>query len=122
MSSIPCYFSGGIESGSHVSVTYTGDFNGSTLDGITILGITGEVPENLSERSTGFTISGDIAASTSNTITILTYDGMYITCNIEKASNSSTGGLLTGSSVRITFNPANCRTTNIYTALKIEDA
>ena len=121
MSSIPCYFSGGIESGSHVSVTYTGDFNGTTLDGITILGITGEVPENLSERSTGFTISGDIAASTSNTITLLTYDGVYITCNIESASNESTGGLLTGSSVKITFNPADSRKTNIYKALKIED-
>lgn len=121
MSAIPCYFSGGIESGSHVSVTYTGNFNGTTLDGITVLGITGEVPENVSERSTGFTISGDIAASTANTITILTYDGMYITCNIESASNTSTGGLLTGSSVKITFNPADSRQTNIYKALKIED-
>ena len=31
MSAIPCYFSGGIESGSHVNVIYTGDFNGTTL-------------------------------------------------------------------------------------------
>lgn len=121
MSAIPCYFSGGITSGSHVNVTYTGDFNGTTLDGITVLGITGEVPENLSERSTGFTLSGEITASTANTITILTYDGMYITCNTESASNESTGGLLSGSSVRITFNPADSRQTNIYKALKIED-
>ena len=121
LSAIPCYFSGGIESGSHVNVTYTGDFNGTTLDGITVLGVTGEIPENLSERSTGFTISGEIVASTTNTITILTYDGMNITCNTESASNESTGGLLTGSSVKITFNPADSRQTNIYTALKIED-
>ncbi|MBU5482437.1 hypothetical protein [Blautia sp. MSJ-19] len=121
ISKIPCYFSGGIESGSHVNITYTGDFDGSSLEGITILGITGEIPENLSDRSTGFTISGDIAASTANTITLLTYDGMYVTCNTENASNVSTGGLLSGSSVKITFNPADSRQSNIYQALKIED-
>ena len=121
LSSIPCYFSGGIESGSHVNVTYTGNFNGTTLDGITVLGVTGEIPENLSDRSAGFTVSGEIVASTANTITILTYDGMNITCNTENALNKSTGGLLIGSSVKITFNPADSRQTNIYTALKIED-
>ena len=121
MSAIPCYFSGGIESGAHVNVIYTGDFNGTTLDGLTILGITGDIPENLSERNTGFTISGEITASTANTITLLTSDGVRITCNTESASNESTGGLLTGSSVKVTFNPADSRQTNIYTALKIED-
>lgn len=121
MSAIPCYFSDGIESGAHVNVIYTGDFNGTTLDGLTILGITGDIPENLSERNTGFTISGEITASTANTITLLTSDGVRITCNTESASNESTGGLLTGSSVKVTFNPADSRQTNIYTALKIED-
>lgn len=121
MSATPCYFSGGIESGAHVNVIYTGDFNGTTLDGLTILGITGDIPENLSERNTGFTISGEITASTVNTITLLTSDGVRITCNTESASNESTGGLLTGSSVKVTFNPADSRQTNIYTALKIED-
>ena len=121
MSAIPCYFSGGIESGAHVNVISTGDFNGTTLDGLTILGITGDIPENLSERNTGFTISGEITASTANTITLLTSDGVRITCNTESASNESTGGLLTGSSVKVTFNPADSRQTNIYTALKIED-
>ena len=104
-----------------VNVIYTGDFNGTTLDGLTILGITGDIPENLSERNTGFTISGEITASTANTITLLTSDGVRITCNTESASNESTGGLLTGSSVKVTFNPADSRQTNIYTALKIED-
>ena len=98
-----------------------GDFNGTTLDGISILGITGEIPEKLSERSTKFSISGEIIASTANTITLLTYDGVNITCNTENAANESTGGLLTGSSVKITFNPADSRKTNIYKALKIED-
>ena len=85
MSAIPCYFSGGIESGAHVNIIYTGDFNGTTLDGLTILGITGDIPENLSERNTGFTISGEITASTANTITLLTSDGVRITCNTESA-------------------------------------
>lgn len=120
MSAIPCYFSGGIESGAHVNVIYTGDFNGTTLDGLTILGITGDILKTY-ERNTGFTISGEITASTANTITLLTSDGMRITCNTESASNESTGGLLTGSSVKVTFNPADSRQTNIYTALKIED-
>lgn len=122
MSGIPCYFNGGTAIGSHVTLTYTGDFNGTTLEGITLLGITGETPESSRNRSLSFSVTGDITASTSNTITLLTYDGMYITCYTEGANNTSTGGLLTGSSVKITFNPADCRTSNIYTALKIEDA
>lgn len=121
MSAIPCYFSGGITVGSHVNVTYNGTFNGTSLDGITVLGITGEIPEKLSERGTGFTISGEITASTANTITLLTNDGVYVTCNTESASNESTGGLLSGTSVKITFNPADSRQSNIYKALKIED-
>lgn len=121
MSALPCYFKGGAETGSHVNIIYTGDFNGTTLDGISILGITGENPDKLSERDIGFTISGDIIASTANTITLRTYDGADITCNTEKATNSSSGGLLTGSSVKITFNPADSKGTNIYTSIKIED-
>ena len=105
----------------HVNIIYTGDFNGTTLDGISVLGITGENPDKLTERGIGFTISGDIIASTANTITLRTYDGADITCNTEKATNSSSGGLLTGSSVKITFNPADSKETNIYTAIKIED-
>ena len=122
MSKIPCYFSGGLSSGSHVTVTYTGDFDGSSTNGISVLGITGEVPETLSDHGISFTVSGDIIASTSDTITLLTYDNMYVTCNIENASNSSTGGLLSGSSVKVTFNPAKSRNSNIYYALKVEDA
>ena len=121
MSALPCYFKGGAETGSHVNIIYTGDFNGTTLDGISILGITGENPDKLSERDIGFTISGGIIASTANTITLRTYDGADITCNTEKATNSSSGGLLTGSSVKITFNPADSKGTNIYTSIKIED-
>ena len=121
MSRLPCYFSGGPAPGTHVTVTYTGDFDGGSTEGISILGITGDIPESLSEHGISFTVSGDITASTSNTLTLLTSDSTYVTCNIENASNSSTGGLLSGSSVKITFNPAESRKSNIISALKIED-
>lgn len=122
MSKIPCYFSGGLAPGSHVTVTYSGNFDGSSTNGISVLGITGEVPETISDHGISFTVSGDITASTSDTITLLTYDNMYVTCNIENAANTSTGGLLSGSSVKVTFNPAKSRNSNIYYALKVEDA
>lgn len=121
MSRLPCYFSGGPASGSHVTITYTGDFDGGSTEGISILGITGDLPESISTHGISFTVSGDITASTSDTVTVLTYDGMYVTCNTERASNSSTGGLLSGSSVKITFNPAESRKSNIISAIKIED-
>ena len=74
MSRLPCYFSGGPAPGSHVTITYTGDFDGGSTEGISILGITGDIPESLSEHGISFTVSGDITASTSNTLTLLTYD------------------------------------------------
>lgn len=122
LSGIPCYFSGGASSGSSVTVAYTGDFNGQTLEGITLLGVTGEIPENMNEREIGFSVTGEITASTANTITLLTTDGISVTCRTDGADNTSTGGLLTGSSVKVTFNPADSRESNIYTCLKIEDA
>lgn len=122
MSSVPCHFSGGLSSGSHVKIAYTGKFNGTSTEGISILGITGEIPEQLKKSGVSFTVSGEITSSTANTITILSYDGMSLTFLTDTASNSSTGGLLTGSNVKLTFNPADSRVSNIYTCLKIEDA
>ena len=122
LSGIPCYFSGGAAPGSGVTVVYTGDFNGQSLEGITLLGVTGDIPEKLSEREIGFSVTGEITASTANTVTLLTNDGVRVTCRTDGADNTSTGGLLTGSSVKITFDPAASRESNIYTCLKIEDA
>lgn len=122
MSAIPCYFKGGAAPGSHATITYTGEFNGTTLEGISVLGITGQNPEVIRESHLSFTVSGEIIGSTANTVTIQTPDGAVITCNIAGAQNSSTGGLLSGSSIRITFNPTASRQSNIYTGLRIEDA
>lgn len=122
MSAVPCYFAGGACPGSHVTVTYSGEFNGTTLEGISVLGITGENPDMLNSKQVSFTVTGEILGSTANTITILTYDGAMVTCRTDNARNSSTGGLLSGSSVKITFHPAESRESNIYVGLKIEDA
>lgn len=122
MSSVPCHFSGGIATGAHVTITYTGEFNGSTLDGITVLGITGEIPEQTKKHSVSSAVSGEITGSTANTVTIMSPDGISLTFFTDTAQNLSTGGLLTGSSVKLTFNPAESRNTNIYTCIKIEDA
>ena len=108
--------------GSGVSVSYTGEFNGRTLEGITVTAVTGDVPEELSLRNLSYTVSGEITGSTSNTITLLTADGVSLTFRTDAADNTSTGGLLTGSSVKITYNPADSRDSNIYNSLKIEDA
>lgn len=122
MSSIPCRFSGGITEGSRVNLIYTGSFNGTTLEGMNILGVTGEIPERLSSHSVSYHVSGEIAGSTANTITILSDDGMSLTFLTDSAENRSSGGLLTGSRVKLTFNPAQSRETNVYPCLRIEDA
>lgn len=122
MSALPCYFSGGIAKDSRVSLIYTGKFNGTSLEGMTLLGITGEIPEKASAHSVSHKVSGEIIGSTANTITIRSTDGMALTFYTDSAVNRSTGGLLTGSSVSLTFNPADSRKTNIYTCLTIEDA
>lgn len=122
ISSVPCYFRGGAAPGSYLTVSYTGEFQTSTAEGITLISVTGDNPDGIRESRLTYSVSGIIVGSTANTITIQTPDGAAVTCNIEGASNSSTGGLLTGSSVRIIFNPSASRTSNIYTCLKIEDA
>lgn len=122
LSSIPVYFKGGAAPGSHVTVSYTGEFNGTTTEGITIKSVTGENPDTLNDYHMSFTVSGTIVASTANTSTIQTPDGAQITCQTQDANNTSTQGMLSGSSIRVTFNPAASRTSNIYKSLKIEDA
>lgn len=122
MSALPCYFPGGIAEGSHVSVIYTGGFNGTTLDGLTLLGITGENPASQKDSHISFRVTGSIIGSTANTITIQTNDNAVITFRTEQAQNDSTGGLAQGCGVCITYNPSASLQTNIYTCLKIEDA
>lgn len=122
LTSIPVYLKGGAAPGSHVTVVYTGEFDGRTLSEITVLAVTGEDPAKENDRHISFTVSGTIVGSTANTTTIQTADGALVTCTTQGAENSSTGGMLVGSSIQVTFNPSRSGNSNIYTSLKIEDA
>ena len=122
ISAIPCYFSGGAAPESYITVYYTGERNPDTTEGMTLLSVIGDNPEGIRENHLTYSVSGTIIGSTANTITIQTPDGASITCTTDTAANSSTGGLLTGSEVRVIFNPCTSRSSNIYTSLKIEDA
>lgn len=122
LTAIPCYFKGGMAPGSSVKISYTGEFNGTTLDGIHILGVTGYDPDTANARHITSTVTGAIIGATANTLTIQTSDGAIVTCSTVNAQNLSTGGLAAGCNVRITFNPSASKFSNIYTCLKIEDA
>ena len=122
LSQIPCYFAGGIAPGSCVTVYYTGEeFDGTTLEGLTVTAVTGDDPENMSSDQMNFTVSGLITGTTSNTVTLQTGDGATITCFTENAQNSSSNGLAIGTGIKVTFNPTLSRKSNIYTSIKIED-
>lgn len=125
LSAIPVYFKGGAAPGSYVNIIYTGQLPEEglqTLEGLTILAVTGDDPETLDDRHISSTVSGDVLGTTANTVTIQTYDGAVVTCRTDNASDVSTSGLEAGSSIRITFHPAASRESNIYTGLRIEDA
>lgn len=122
IAAVPCYFKGGTAPGSYVSVAYAGEFSGTTLDGIQVLAVTGYDPDTIKSRNVTSTITGAITGSTANTITIQTTDGGIATCYTENAVNTATGGLAIGTSVRVTFDSAQSKTSNIYQCLKIEDA
>ena len=55
MSSIPCRFSG-VTEGSRVNLIYTGSFNGTTSEGMNLLGVTGEIPERLTSLTLSPTV------------------------------------------------------------------
>lgn len=122
ISSIPAYFKGGISIGSRVNITYTGELKKDTLEGIQILAVTGENPDQLNDAHISFQVSGTILGTMANTVTIRTPDSALATFRTEDARNVSTQGLAEGSYVRITFHPSRSADSNIYTAVRIEDA
>ena len=122
LSGVPAYFKGGPSAGSRITITYHGPFDGSTINGISILSVIGEDPATLKEYRITSYITGIIQSRTQNTLTLLTADGIYITFRIDDADNQTTGGLEIGDGVRITFNPEENRTTNVYSCLRLEDA
>jgi RNase P/RNase MRP subunit p29 len=121
LTSVPVYFKGGMAPGSYVNIIYTGKFNGESTNGMKIRGITGEDPDTLSIRNISSTVTGTILGTTTNTVLIQTYDGVKILCSRENVQDLSTSGMEEGADLRVTFNPAKSRTSNIYTCIKFED-
>ena len=121
ITSVPVYFKGGMVPGSYVNIIYTGKFNGESTNGMKIRGITGEDPDTLSIRNISSTVTGTILGTTANTVLIQTYDGVKILCSRENVQDLSTSGMEEGADLRVTFNPAKSRTSNIYTCIKFED-
>ena len=121
LTSVPVYFKGGMAPGSYVNIIYTGKFNGESTNGMKIRGITGEDPDTLSIRNISSTVTGTILGTTANTVLIQTYDGVKILCSRENVQDLSTSGMEEGADLRVTFNPAKSRTSNIYTCIKFED-
>ena len=122
MSAIPAYFEGGIAPGSHANVTYIGNLEEDTLEGIRIIAVTGENPTGIDDKHISFTATGTIIGSTANTITIQTDDGAVDTFRIENAQDLTESGVEYGDYVCVTFHPSKSKSSNIYTAVKIQYA
>ncbi len=122
ISQIPSYFKGGTAPGSYVTLTYNGQSQENTLNGVTVTAVTGDDPNSLGRRNLSYTVSGTVIGHTANTVTLQTSDGATITCFTEGARDTSTSNLEAGSNICITFDPAKSRESNIYTAINIQDA
>ena len=122
LSQIPVYFKGGTAPGSYVTINYKGQYQGNSLNGITVTSVTGDDPASLSSRNLSYTVSGTIVGHTANTVSLQTGDGAVITCFTEGARDTSTSNMEPGASIRITFDPTKSKESNIYTSIKIQDA
>lgn len=122
MSAIPVYFEGGIAPGSHANVTYIGDLQTDSLENIRIIAVTGEDPSGISDTHISFTATGTVIGNTANTITVQTDDGAIDTFRIESAQDLTENGVEYGDHVCITFHPSKSESSNIYTAVKIQNA
>lgn len=120
MSAIPAYFKGGIAPGSHVNVTYIGNLDTDSLNGVRIIAVTGEDPDTINDKHISFTVTGTIIGSTANTITVQTDDGATDTFRTENAQNLTGGNMEYGDYVCVTFHPSRSKSSNIYTAVKIQ--
>ena len=122
MSAIPAYFKGGIAPGSHVNVTYIGDLETTSLEEVRIIAVTGEDPDTINDKHISFTVTGTIIGSTANTITVQTDDSAIDTFRTENAQDLTAGGMEYGDYVCVTFHPSKSKSSNIYTAIKVQDA
>ena len=91
-------------------------------ENIRIIAVTGEDPAEINDKHISFTVTGTITGSTANTITVQTDDGAVDTFRIENAQDLTEGGVEYGDYVCVTFHPSKSKSSNIYTAIKIQNA
>ena len=113
LSRIPSYFKGGTAPGSYVTINYKGQYQGNSLEGVTITSVTGDDPDSLATRNLSYTVSGTIIGHTANTVTLQTGDGATITCFTEGAKDTSTSRREARAGIRITFDPTKSKDSNI---------
>lgn len=76
----------------------------------------------IDDKHISFTATGTIIGSTANTITVQTDDGAVDTFRIENAQDLTESGVEYGDYVCVTFHPSKSKSSNIYTAVKIQYA
>ena len=112
----------GLFDGAFFQVVRIGNLEEDTLEGVRIIAVTGENPAGIDDKHISFTATGTIIGSTANTITVQTDDGAVDTFRIENAQDLTESGVEYGDYVCVTFHPSKSKSSNIYTAVKIQYA
>ena len=120
LSSASCYARGGFAHDVLLSVKAGGSLDYADSSVVTAQSVVCEDTGAYAGKAPSATVTGVVAGSTANTVTILTSDSVRITFNREDAQNLSTGRLDNGEYIRITYDPSETEST-ILKAVKIED-
>ena len=112
-------FSYGIHEGSRATISYTGTIDGTNLKEAQILSIVGDDLSILPQSQQTATFTGTVQASTGSTITVLTEEQTFVTCDIS-VTEQKPSDLPPGTSVSITYNPIQAATTAIYPVLELQ--
>ena len=120
LSAAECWFGCGACSGSGLDLVFSGAASDSSLDGAYIHTAIGDDPASLDPGSILSYVSGEIVGMTANTITLRTEDKMNVTVRTDNVQNTA-GDLLYGKNVRVLFDPAASRETNVLISIRIRN-
>lgn len=111
---------GGMITGDEISIIYEGQLSGTDTGSVHVLKVVDEFHKKnkLKKR----TAHGQVISLTSNTITVQTDDGAIDTFRTENAQDLTASGMEYGDYVCVTFHPSKSKSSNIYTAIKVQDA
>lgn len=121
LSDIPCYFKGGVSQGSTIYITYQGEFDGETFASVLIREITGQDPATIKKSKMSSYVIGEIIGTTANTITLQTSEGIPVTFNVSNSTNASAKEMSKGNWIKILFDSSKSKSTNVHTAIRIDD-